>query len=101
MDFDLAHYDGDGYEFSVRLRSKRMLVHVTRDALAVFDDGDCASQLTIFIANAERLCDIACRLQSSAPGDRIVITAEPVFSASLHLHRQCGRLRSPSKAATG
>jgi hypothetical protein len=70
-------YEGDGYEFSMRLQNyQRLRVHVTKAALAVLnEDQALADQFGVLAAHMSLLCQLARQCHDQNGDDYIVIGA--------------------------
>jgi hypothetical protein len=76
----LKTYDGNGYEFSIRLPNyKRLFIHVTRAALKVLNEGRSpVDQLGVLVKHMPLLHQLACQRHKKNGGTRVVIESADI-----------------------
>lgn len=78
-------YDGNGYEFSIRLPDyKRLFVHVTRAALEALNEGRSqVDQLGLLVKNLPLLRQLACERHAQNGCARVVIEAVDIKAQNI------------------
>ncbi|MEZ2299251.1 hypothetical protein [Variovorax sp. RCC_210] len=70
-------YQGDGYEFSIRLPDRRrILVHVTRAALEFLGGGSPVDQLSVLVEWMDRLHERALLIHAQTGAEQVVLEPE-------------------------